>query len=72
MRDGGKATAAQRKRILEENKKQNNGELTSDGDGRRLNPPKENKKGEKADSDQAEVDHVKPRSKGGSNSNSNQ
>ena len=59
------------KRILEENKRQNNGQLTSDGDGRPLNMPKRNLKGEKADMNQAEVDHVKARSKGGSNSNHN-
>ncbi|MDR6513704.1 HNH endonuclease signature motif containing protein [Chryseobacterium camelliae] len=69
--DGKKTTPAQRKRILEENKKQNDGELTSDGDGRKLNPPKQSKKGEKADMNQAEVDHKTPKSKGGSNSNSN-
>ncbi|MCO5242021.1 MAG: hypothetical protein M9904_18430 [Chitinophagaceae bacterium] len=60
VQDGAKTTPAQRKRILEENKKQNNGQLTSDGDGRPLNPPKANKKGEKADMNQAEVDHIDP------------
>ena len=69
--EGLKTTPAQRKRILEENKRQNNGQLTSDGDGRPLNMPKRNLKGEKADMNQAEVDHVKARSKGGSNSNHN-
>jgi len=70
--DGKKTTPAQRQRILEENKKQNGGKMKSDGDGRPLNPPKQNQKGQKADMNQAEVDHAKPRSKGGSNSNSNQ
>jgi hypothetical protein len=69
--EGKKTTPAQRKRILEENKKQNDGELTSDGDGRKLNPPKKNEKGESADMNQAEIDHVNARSKGGSNSNNN-
>jgi hypothetical protein len=70
--DGKETTPAQRKRILEENKRQNGGELVSDGDGRKLNPPKKIGKGEKADPNQAEVDHIKPKSKGGSNSNTNQ
>jgi RHS repeat-associated protein len=70
--DGLETTPSQRKRILEENKKQNDGTLKSDGDGRTLNPPKRTLKGEKADMNQAEVDHIIPRSKGGSNSNSNQ
>jgi hypothetical protein len=65
-------TPAQRKRILEENKKQNGGQLTSDESGKPLNPPSQSKSGQPADMDQAEVDHVDPRSKGGSNSNANQ
>ncbi|MBP1167976.1 RHS repeat-associated protein [Chryseobacterium sp. PvR013] len=69
--EGLKTTSAQRKRILAENLKQNNGKLISDGDGRVLNMPKKNVKGQKADMDQAEVDHIKARSKGGSNSNRN-
>lgn len=69
--DGLKTTSAQRKRILEENMKQNNGKLKSDGDGRVLNMPKRNVKGQKADMNQAELDHVKAKSKGGSNSNEN-
>lgn len=56
---------------MEENKRQNNGELRSDGDGRLLNPPSKNIKGQKADMNQAEIDHIEPRSKGGSNRNSN-
>ncbi|WP_298940076.1 RHS repeat-associated core domain-containing protein [uncultured Dysgonomonas sp.] len=68
---GKSTTPSQRKRILEENKRQNGGQLTSDGDGRPLNQPKKNIKGQKADLDQAEVDHIEPKSKGGSNDNSN-
>lgn len=56
---------------LEENKRINNGELKSDGDGRKLNPPSKNQKGKPADMNQAEVDHIIPRSKGGTNENSN-
>ncbi len=69
--DGLKTTSAQRKRILKENMSQNNGQLTSDGDGRPLNTPKKVGKGQKADMNQAEVDHIDARSKGGSNSNKN-
>ena len=65
-------TRAQRGRILAENKKQNGGQLTSDESGKPLNPPSKTPKGERADMDQAEVDHVDPRSKGGTNSNTNQ
>ena len=70
--DGKKTTTAQRQRILNENKNQNGGNLKSDGDGRPLNQPSRNQKGQKADMNQAEVDHVIPRSKNGSNSNANQ
>ena len=68
---GRAATPAQKKRMLAENERQNGGQLTSDGDGRPLNPPKQSKKGVPADPNQAEVDHILPKSKGGSNSNSN-
>ena len=68
---GRNTTSSQRKAILEENKKQNGGQLRSDGDGRILNPPQQNIKGKKSDMNQAEVDHKTPKSKGGSNSNKN-
>lgn len=55
--EGRKTTRAQRQRILEVNKRQNGGELVSDGDGRKLNPPKASQNGEPADMNQAEVDH---------------
>ncbi|WP_236582406.1 hypothetical protein [Sphingobacterium spiritivorum] len=69
--EGKETTKAQRQRILEENKKQNDGELVSDGDGRKLNPPKANKRGEPADMNQAEVDHKQSKKNNGTNSNSN-
>ena len=68
---GKKTTQSQRKKILEANRQQNGGELRSDGDGRRLNPPSKSIKGKNADMDQVEIDHVEPRSKGGSNENYN-
>ena len=68
---GLKTTRAQRKRILEENKRQNGGVLKDDEDGSILNPPSKAQKGKPADMNQAEVDHYEARAAGGSNSNSN-
>ena len=45
--------------------------IRSDGDGRILNMPSKSIKGGKADMNQAEIDHIIPKSKGGSNHNSN-
>ena len=42
-----------------------------DGDGRVLNMPHKSVKGKKADMNQAEVDHIVPKSKGGTNANGN-
>jgi RHS repeat-associated protein len=64
-------TPAQKRRIIEENKNQNQGVIKSDKSGKAANPAQQSKKGQKADMNQAEVDHVQPKSKGGSNSNSN-
>jgi RHS repeat-associated protein len=69
--EGKNTTFSQRQRILEQNKINNNGELRSDGDGRKLDAPSKINKGEKANMNQAEVDHINPKSKGGSNSNEN-
>src|SRR5690606_1688052 len=66
-------TSAQRQRILDENRRSNGGVLRSDGDGRLLDPkPKKLQKGDKRAPNEPQVDHIVPRSKGGSNSNSNQ
>jgi hypothetical protein len=64
-------TRAQKKRILEENKKRNGGELKSDMSGKKLDTPTQSKKGEPANMNQAEIDHIQAKSKGGTNSNSN-
>lgn len=66
-----KFTQKQKAEILQANMNANGGVLRSDGDGRVLNMPKRNIKGQKADMNQAEVDHVKARSKGGSNKSNN-
>ena len=42
-----------------------------DGDGRVLNMPHKSVKGMKADMNQAEGDHIVPKSKGGKNTNDN-
>jgi RHS repeat-associated protein len=68
---GLKTTSAQRKRILEYNKTQNGGVIKSDEDGEILDVPAKVPRGGKANMNQAEVDHVDERVKGGSNSNKN-
>lgn len=68
MGPGKKYTSSQKNKILAENKRMNSGVLKDDVTGEVLNAPQQSKKGKKADMKQAEVDHVKPRSKGGSNS----
>ena len=68
----GKATTkSQRAKILEQNRNANGGVLRSDGDGRLLSEPQKSVKGQKANMNQAEVDHMTPKSKGGTNKNSN-
>ena len=68
---GKKATTLQKKKILAENRKMNGGVLRSDGDGRLLNNPSKSEKGVPSAMDQAEIDHITPRSKGGGNDNQN-
>jgi len=65
-------TRAQRNRILEYNRKMNDGVIRSDIDGSVGDQPVKIPKGSKANMKQAEVDHVDERSDGGSNSNKNQ
>ncbi len=68
---GLETTAAQRQRILDYNKKMNDGILRSDIDGSVIDMPIKVTKGEKANMNQAEVDHIIERVNGGSNSNGN-
>lgn len=69
---GLKTTPAQRARILAENKQQNGGVLRSDQSGTELAPPKKLNTGDQRPPNEAQVDHIEERSKGGSNSNANQ
>ena len=64
-------TPRQKRSILEENMKNNGGELRSDISGKKLDLPVQSKKGVKANMNQAEVDHIYPKSRGGTNSSSN-
>ncbi len=68
----GKATTKnQRAKFLEQNRNANGGVLRSDGDGRVLSEPQKSVKGQKANMNQAGVDHMTLKSKGGTNNNSN-
>ena len=68
---GKKVTPKQRDLLRNENKLKNGGLMRSDGDGRILNMPKRLEKGQKADMNQIEIDHIIPKSKGGTNASSN-
>ncbi len=69
--DGKKLTQSQKDKVRDENKAQNGGQLKSDISGTDLVPPKQHEKGVTPPSNEAHVDHIKPRSQGGSNSFSN-
>ncbi|TCL54961.1 RHS repeat-associated protein [Hydrogenispora ethanolica] len=71
VREGGNFTRRQKQEILEKNKQRNGGQLVSDKSGKQLNPPTQSKKGQKANPDEAQVDHIKSKANGGTNSSSN-
>jgi hypothetical protein len=64
-------TKSQKQQILEANKQANGGVLKSDKSGIVLDNPVQSKKGVPSNMNQAEVDHMKPKSKGGANSYKN-
>ncbi len=64
-------TTEHKKRLLEHNRKMNDGILRSDLDGTILDAPVQSKKGIPANMNQAEVDHIKAKSKGGWNTSEN-
>ncbi len=65
----GKAFAAtQKASILEQNRTYNGGVLRSDKSGIKLKPPQQYSRGYEPPANEAQVDHIFPRSKGGANS----
>lgn len=64
-------TKAQKEAIIQENMRRNGGVVCSDGDGRVLVKPSKSVKGVTPDPNEWQIDHINPRSRGGSNSNSN-
>lgn len=64
-------TQTQKERTRAFNMEQNEGILRSDLDGRPLSVPEKSRSGVPANMNQAEIDHVNARSKGGANSSSN-
>jgi hypothetical protein len=68
---GKKYTGAQKAKIYEANRARNNGVLRSDGSGIELEQPRKSAEGVTPPSNEAQVDHNYPRSKGGSNTYEN-
>ena len=71
MGPGKPFTAAQKAAILGENLERNGGVLRSDQSGQILFMPKQYTKGYTPPVNEAQVDHVEPRSQGGENSTAN-
>ena len=66
--EGKKFTPTQKQKIIEENMKRNGGKIKSDLSGEELVPAKKSVKGVKPPQNEVQIDHIEPRSKGGSNS----
>ena len=64
-------SAGQKADILKQNREKNGGVLRSDLSGKILEPPKQYTKGYKPSPNEAQVDHIKPKSLGGWNSAGN-
>jgi RHS repeat-associated protein len=64
-------TQAQKRNILNANREKNGGTLLSDESGTQAGAPQQSKKGITPPSNEAQVDHIEPKSKGGSNSYKN-
>jgi HNH endonuclease len=64
-------TAAQKREFLARNRERNNGVLRSDQTGAELVPSSRSQRGVKPPPNEAQVDHIQPKSKGGTNANSN-
>ncbi|BFH17391.1 Hint domain-containing protein [Paenibacillus melissococcoides] len=64
-------TKTQKQKIIEENKNKNGGVIKSDYSGKELVPAQKSQKGVTPPSNEVQIDHIYPKSKGGSNSYSN-
>lgn len=64
-------TADQKRAILDENRKRNGGVLRDDDTDEELVPSQKSRKGVTPPENEAQVDHVYPKSKGGTNSYKN-
>lgn len=64
-------TAAQKKKIIEENMQKNGGVVKSDLSGQVATKPQKSKKGVTPEPNEWQIDHIIPKDKGGSNSYSN-
>ncbi|MBO5387684.1 MAG: HNH endonuclease, partial [Lachnospiraceae bacterium] len=69
--EGKKFTSTQKKNIIQQNIERNGGVIKSDLSGEILVPATQSKKGVTPNPLEAQIDHIDPRSKGGSNSYSN-
>ncbi len=69
--EGKSFTAAQKKKIIEENKNKNGGVIKSDLSGEVLVPATKNTKGVTPNPSEVNIDHIFPKSAGGTNSYSN-
>lgn len=64
-------TAKQKKNILQENSKKNDGKIRSDKSGEELVPAQKSQKGVTPDPNERQIDHIIPKDKGGTNSYAN-
>ena len=69
--EGKKFTKAQKRQIIQENMRRNGGKKKSDMSGKELVPATQSKLNVTPDPLEVQIDHIKPRSSGGSNSYSN-
>ena len=69
--EGKKFTSTQKKNIIKQNMEKNGGVIKSDLSGEILVQATQSKKGVAPNPLEAQIDHIAPRSKGGSNSYSN-
>ena len=68
---GKRFTLAQKKKIIQQNMERNGGVIKSDMSGEILVPAKKSQKGVTPNPLEVQIDHIEPRSKGGTNSYSN-